>query len=61
MSVVTGMLYDVTGTWDASFYAGGAWLCVAGACVACVAWTNDMRLCGSGPLLKQTERDRDLC
>ncbi|XP_041980699.1 monocarboxylate transporter 14-like [Aricia agestis] len=46
-----GLLYDVTRSWDATFYAGGAWLAAAAACVAVIPYTRNVRLCGRAPLL----------
>ncbi|KAG6452063.1 hypothetical protein O3G_MSEX007461 [Manduca sexta] len=52
---IGGLLYDLTGTWDLTFYVGGLWLVVSGLCVGIIAYTKDVRLCGSAPLLKEAE------
>ncbi|XP_047996307.1 uncharacterized protein LOC125234149 [Leguminivora glycinivorella] len=52
---IGGMLYDVTGTWDLTFYVGGLWLVISGVCVGVIAYTKDLRMCGSAPLLKEAE------
>ncbi|GBP60076.1 Monocarboxylate transporter 12 [Eumeta japonica] len=52
-----GLLYDLSGTWELTFYVGGAWLVVSGLCIGVIAYTRDVRLCGSAPLLKE-EADR---
>lgn len=41
------MLYDVTGEWELTFYMGGAWLIVSGACIGIVGFTQDVRICGT--------------
>ncbi|GBP60080.1 Monocarboxylate transporter 12 [Eumeta japonica] len=51
------LLYDLSGTWDLTFYVGSAWIVVSGLCVGVIAFTRDVRLCGSAPLLKE-EADR---
>lgn len=52
---IGGMLYDLTGSWDLTFYMGGLWLVVSGLCVGVIAYTKDMKMCGSGLLLKEAE------
>ncbi|XP_068622563.1 monocarboxylate transporter 14-like [Battus philenor] len=51
---IGGMLYDLTGSWDLTFYAAGVWLIISGLCVGVIPYTRDMRMCGSAPLLKET-------
>lgn len=53
------MLYDLTGSWDLTFYMGGLWLVVSGLFVGVIAYTKDMRLCGSSPLMKEAEEARN--
>ncbi|XP_026750000.2 monocarboxylate transporter 14-like [Galleria mellonella] len=52
---IGGMLYDLTGSWDMTFYIGGLWLVISGLCVAVIAYTKNVRMCGSAPLLKELE------
>lgn len=52
------MLYDVTGSWDLTFYMGGIWLVISGLFVGVIAYTKDIRLCGSSPLMKEAEEAR---
>ncbi|XP_075979575.1 monocarboxylate transporter 9-like [Anticarsia gemmatalis] len=56
---IGGMLYDLTGSWELTFYMGGAWLVVSGACVGVIAYTKDARMCGSAPLMKEAEEARN--
>ncbi|CAG5059039.1 unnamed protein product [Parnassius apollo] len=55
---IGGMLYDLTGTWDLTFYAAGLWLIISGLCVGVIPYTKDMRMCGSAPLLKEMEGEK---
>ncbi|CAH2087280.1 unnamed protein product [Euphydryas editha] len=50
-----GLLFDVTKTWDLTFYIGGVWLIFGGVCVGIIPYTRNMRLCGSAPLLNDVE------
>ncbi|KAJ0175324.1 hypothetical protein K1T71_009465 [Dendrolimus kikuchii] len=52
---IGGMLYDLTGTWDLTFYVGGLWLVISSLCVGVIAYTKDLRICGTAPLLKEAE------
>ncbi|CAH0587868.1 unnamed protein product [Chrysodeixis includens] len=56
---IGGMLYDLTGSWDLTFYMGGLWLVVSGLFVGVIAYTKDMRLCGSSPLMKEAEEAKN--
>ncbi|KAJ8714352.1 hypothetical protein PYW07_002577 [Mythimna separata] len=55
---IGGMLYDITGSWDLTFYMGGIWLVISGLFVGVIAYTKDLRLCGSSPLMKEAEEAR---
>ncbi|XP_049871892.1 uncharacterized protein LOC126370850 [Pectinophora gossypiella] len=52
---IGGLLYDLTGSWNLTFYMGGIWLVISGLCVGVIAYTKDARMCGSAPLLKEAE------
>lgn len=52
------MLYDLTGTWDLTFYAAGLWLVISGLCVGVIPYTKDLRMCGNAPLLKELEEQK---
>lgn len=52
------MLYDLTGTWDLTFYMSGVWLLVSGLCVGVIPYTRDLRMCGHGPLLKEADDEK---
>lgn len=55
---IGGMLYDLTGSWDLTFYMGGIWLVISGLFVGVIAYTKDLRLCGSSPLMMEAEEAR---
>ncbi|KAJ2938478.1 hypothetical protein O0L34_g12923 [Tuta absoluta] len=50
-----GLLYDLTGSWEMTFYVGGFWLIISGLCIAVIAFTKNFRICGTAPLLKDLE------
>ncbi|XP_045501163.1 monocarboxylate transporter 14-like [Colias croceus] len=50
-----GLLYDVTGSWELTFYAGGVWLVISGISIGIIPYTKNRRIWGSGALLKDTE------
>ncbi|XP_053611305.1 monocarboxylate transporter 1-like [Plodia interpunctella] len=55
---IGGMLYDLTGSWELTFYMGGLWLVISGVCVAVIAYTPDVRMCGRAQLLKEAEAEK---
>ncbi|XP_014363253.2 monocarboxylate transporter 14 [Papilio machaon] len=55
---IGGMLYDLTGSWDLTFYAAGLWLIISGLFVGVIPYTRDMRMCGTAPLFKEAEEAR---
>ncbi|KPJ04472.1 Monocarboxylate transporter 12 [Papilio xuthus] len=55
---IGGMLYDLTGSWDLTFYTGGIWLVISGLCVGVIPYTKDLRMCGTAPLFKEAEEAR---
>ncbi|XP_028160179.1 monocarboxylate transporter 14-like [Ostrinia furnacalis] len=50
-----GLLYDVTGSWELTFYVGGLWVAVSGLCLVVIACTNNRRFCGRKPLLNDAQ------
>ncbi|XP_039758779.1 uncharacterized protein LOC120632823 [Pararge aegeria] len=50
-----GLLYDITQNWDITFYVGGVWVIFAGVLIGIIPYTNNVRMCGSAPLLKDLE------
>ncbi|XP_059062061.1 monocarboxylate transporter 9-like [Achroia grisella] len=52
---IGGLLYDLTGSWDMTFYIGGLWIVISGLCVGVIAYTKNARMCGTAPLLKEIE------
>ncbi|RVE42585.1 hypothetical protein evm_012754 [Chilo suppressalis] len=57
---IGGMLYDVTGSWDLTFYMGGIWLVVSGLCLVVVAYTSNRRMCGASPLLNEKQNTENV-
>ncbi|XP_052742507.1 monocarboxylate transporter 14 [Bicyclus anynana] len=52
---IGGLLFDITKSWDLTFYVGGLWVILAGILVGIIPYTNNMRMCGSAPLLKDLD------
>ncbi|XP_022126371.2 monocarboxylate transporter 14 [Pieris rapae] len=50
-----GLLFDLTGTWDSTFYGGGVWLVISGISIGIIPYTKNRRIWGKGPLLKDLE------
>ncbi|XP_026498161.2 uncharacterized protein LOC113402192 [Vanessa tameamea] len=50
-----GLLFDLTNSWDITFYVGGVWVIIAGVCVGIIPYTENLRLCGSAPLLNDAD------
>lgn len=57
---IGGMLYDLTGSWELTFYIAGLWLVVSGLFVGAIAYTKNLRLCGTSPLLKEAAEAKKL-
>ena len=50
---VPGLVFDITGSWDLSFYMAGVWIMIAGLFVALLPLTNNRNICGKGPVEKK--------
>nr|CAD7602770.1 unnamed protein product [Timema genevievae] len=56
---LAGWVFDVTQTWDLSFYMAGLWIIVAGMLIAVIPSTCNRKIWGSGPM--EMDIDRDSC
>ncbi|KAJ9587826.1 hypothetical protein L9F63_018750 [Diploptera punctata] len=54
-----GLMFDITGTWDLSFYVAGVWIIVAGVLIVLIPATKNRILWGSGSL--EMDADKDKC
>ncbi|CAF4861441.1 unnamed protein product [Pieris macdunnoughi] len=50
-----GLLFDLTGNWESTFYGGGVWLVISGISIGIIPYTKNRRIWGKGPLLKDLE------
>jgi hypothetical protein len=55
---LTGLMFDITLTWDLSFYMAGIWIVVSGILVGLIPATRNRVLWGSGSLELDMERDK---
>ncbi|CAK1542387.1 unnamed protein product [Leptosia nina] len=55
-----GLLYDLTGNWEATFYGGGVWLVISGISIGIIPYTKNRRIWGTGPLLKDLEEGQSM-
>ncbi|KAJ8923173.1 hypothetical protein NQ315_001727 [Exocentrus adspersus] len=57
---LAGFLFDVTQSWEQSFYQAGFWIIVSGLLIAVIPFTENRKLWGDGPVLShKSHRDRD--
>ncbi|CAH1954288.1 unnamed protein product [Acanthoscelides obtectus] len=52
---LAGFLFDLTGSWNQSFYQAAIWIMVSGLLIGIIPFTNNKRICGSGLTLLQQE------
>ncbi|KAJ8972060.1 hypothetical protein NQ317_010929 [Molorchus minor] len=45
---LAGMLFDLTGSWEQSFYQAAFWIIISGVLVGIIPYTKNRTLCGSG-------------
>ncbi|VVC87131.1 unnamed protein product [Leptidea sinapis] len=50
-----GLIFDLTGSWDLTFYVGGVWLILSGLSIGIIPYTRNRRIWGKGILLKDLE------
>ncbi|KAB0793466.1 hypothetical protein PPYR_13086 [Photinus pyralis] len=44
---VAGLIFDLTGSWNQSFWHAGFWIVIAGVLLGIIPYTKDRRICGS--------------
>ncbi|KAJ8929980.1 hypothetical protein NQ314_017283 [Rhamnusium bicolor] len=49
---LAGFLFDITQSWEQSFYQAGCWIIISGILIGIIPYTKNRRLFGSTPLLK---------
>lgn len=53
-----GWFFDVTGSWELSFFMAGGWIIVSGILVGIIPYTRNRKIFGSGPVeMEQTNDD----
>ncbi|KAJ8923170.1 hypothetical protein NQ315_001724 [Exocentrus adspersus] len=55
---LAGLLFDLTGSWDQSFYQAAFWIIVSGVLVGLIPYTKNRKL-GGGPVLQEKNENRD--
>ncbi|XP_072938351.1 monocarboxylate transporter 9-like [Epargyreus clarus] len=53
---IGGLLFDISESWDLTFYVGGGFLVISGLCVATIAYIKNVRIIGKEPLLLEVEK-----
>lgn len=53
---LAGLLFDLTQSWDLSFYAAGFWIFISGIFILLIPNTKNRKIYGSGPLEKEIDR-----
>ncbi|XP_049803620.1 uncharacterized protein LOC126237506 isoform X1 [Schistocerca nitens] len=54
-----GLVFDLTGYWDLSFYLAGVWIVLSGILIALIPITKNQVICGKGTLELEKEQDQD--
>lgn len=54
---LAGWLFDITNSWDLSFYMAGSWIVVSGLLVGLIPYTKNRKIWGKGPIEMERERD----
>lgn len=54
---LAGWLFDITNSWDLSFYMAGSWIVVSGLLVGLIPYTRNRKIWGKGPIEMERERD----
>ncbi|KAJ8679658.1 hypothetical protein QAD02_015445 [Eretmocerus hayati] len=52
-----GLIFDMTGRWELSFYMAGAWIIVAGFLMGIIPLTRNRKMWGSGPIEMEKESE----
>ncbi|XP_044731631.1 monocarboxylate transporter 14-like [Chrysoperla carnea] len=53
---LAGLLFDLTQSWDLSFYTAGFWIFISGIFILLIPYTKNRKIIGSGPLEKEIDR-----
>lgn len=54
---LAGWLFDVTNSWDLSFYMAGGWIVLSGLLVGLIPYTKNRKIWGKGPIEMEREKD----
>lgn len=54
---LAGLLFDITGTWDLSFFMAGGWIIFSGFLMGFIPYTRNRKIWGSGPVEMEKERE----
>ncbi|XP_034937463.1 monocarboxylate transporter 9-like [Chelonus insularis] len=57
---LAGLIFDLTGHWDLSFFLAGGWIIVSGLLIAIIPCTKNRKILGSGPIEMDRIGERDL-
>ncbi|KAG5889295.1 hypothetical protein JTB14_031942 [Gonioctena quinquepunctata] len=49
---LAGFLFDLTNSWDQSFYQAAVWIIISGLLVGIIPFTKNRKICGSGSISK---------
>ncbi|KAJ8933232.1 hypothetical protein NQ314_014148 [Rhamnusium bicolor] len=56
---LAGLIFDITQSWDQSFYQAAFWIIISGILIAIIPFTENRRICGSGPTLNDKSIKED--
>lgn len=54
----SGFIFDVTQSWEQSFYQAGVWIIISGLFVGVIAFTENRRILGSAPLMINKDKHK---
>lgn len=53
-----GLLYDITQSWEQTFYQAAIWIILSGFCVAVIPYVKNRKMFGRGPVEKEVDDPR---
>lgn len=57
---LAGWLFDVTGSWELSFFMAGGWIILSGLLMGIIPYTKNRKIFGDGPVeMERTMNDSD--
>nr|CAH7756864.1 unnamed protein product [Callosobruchus chinensis] len=56
---LAGFLFDLTGSWDQSFYQAAIWIMISGLLIGIIPYTKNRKICGSGLTLVEKEMHKE--